>query len=81
MNAVTRGPGNSSGLGNFFARALQRAAVSVTLRREGADRTYFMARYLDTHFLITTTARPGEFTGAAVAARNMGSAFARRDTR
>jgi hypothetical protein len=40
-----------------------------------------MARYLDTHFLITTTARPGEFTGAAVAARNMGSAFARRDTR
>ena len=40
-----------------------------------------MTRYLDTHFLNTTTARPGNVPGAAVAARDMGSAFARRDTR
>ena len=40
-----------------------------------------MTRYHDTHFLIATTARSGNFPGAAVAARDTGSAFARRDTR
>jgi hypothetical protein len=40
-----------------------------------------MIRYLDTHFLTTTTAQPGMISGAAVAAWNTGSAFARRDMR
>ena len=40
-----------------------------------------MTRYLDTHFIITTTARSGNFPGVPVAAWDTSSAFARRDTR